>query len=638
MCGISGIISKKDPPNRRDIIRMNGMINHRGPDQSGYLEYKNILLGHARFSVIDISENGRQPMSTDGRYWIIFNGEIYNYLEIRKELIKKNYKFYSKTDTEVILNSYREWGNECFNKFNGDWVIAILDKGTDSIIISRDAVGYKPCYIYEDDKTIAFSSEIKGLMGVKQDLEFDSINFGIVPTTLFSCSKTIFKNVLQLPPGRLLTINLTNLNKELVRWWYPLENLPSINPNYEINQGEYYELLYNATKLRLNADLKIGTSLSGGFDSSSIFTILNLIQNNEDLLNDKKIDLNPIIMNYSGCRTSSEAIEIAENYKRNFKVIEFKDKEIEEVMALCAKLEIVEEYFMHPMLYKNQKNLGIHISIDGHGADEFLGYPSFLPYLSLSAHNQIVNLRSACDNYGGNKEQNVINDFFGKFAESKTKAQYNFVKQLNLNNTLYRYTKSEQFIPNGMLVNEDKEMLNNFDLATQYYYLNTYCGWMQYFLSKWDKASMSSTIEVRSPFLDKNVTQYSLALPLDKKIHNGKTKSILRDSMETFLPPSIKNQKFKQGLPRQKIDLMKRENHKYLEEILNEKNFRMSTKWDYKLIANDFKEDKNLNLIWHLAKHYLMLKGFNDIYTNVADNYDKEFYLPNNLIEKFNKA
>ena len=636
MCGISGIIYKKNSPDKNDIIRMNGMVSHRGPDQVGYLEYKNILLGHTRLSVIDISDNGRQPLSTDGRYWIIFNGEVYNFLEIKKQLLEKKYKFFSKTDTEVIINSYIEWGDKCFEKFNGDWVIAILDKENDSIIIARDGIGCKPCYIYEDANLIAFSSEIKGLVGVKQKLELDDINFGIVPATLFSCSKTVFKNVLQLPPGRILKIDINKFSKNLVRWWNPLENLPSINPNYEVNQGEYYELLYNATKLRLNADLKIGTSLSGGLDSSVIFTILNLIQNNEDLLNEKKIDLNPVIMNYEECQTSKEAVEIAQMFKRDFKVLHFKSQNIDEIMMLCAKLEVVEEYFMQPMLYENQKKLGIHVSIDGHGADEFLGLPSFLPHLSLNLHNQVVDLRLASDDYGNENVKNLINEFIGDFGKSKSQAKYNFIKHLDLNNSLQRYTKAEKFIPNNLLILEDKEILENFDLATQYIYSNTYCGWMQYFLSKWDRASMSSAVEVRSPFLDKNLSQYSLALPLNKKIKNGKTKSILRDSMESFLPSSINSQKFKQGLPRQKINFNNESNLKYLEEVINEKDFVNSQNWEFKLINKDFQKKENLNLIWHLAKHYLMLKGFDHIYEKVVQTYDKKFYPPNNLKQKFN--
>ena len=398
MCGISGIISKKDSLDKINIIRMNGMISHRGPDQTGYLEYKNVLLGHVRLSVIDISDNGRQPMSNDGRFWIIFNGEVYNYLEIKDQLVQKNYKFYSKTDTEVILNAFKEWGIKCFEKFNGDWVIVILDKENNEILIARDAIGCKPCYIYEDEHKIAFSSEIKGFMGINKSLNFDEKNLGVSETTLCAFSKTIFKHVSQIPPGRFLTINLDTCNKTVSKWWFPLENLPKIHPNYEVNQAEYYELLYEATKQRLNADLKIGTSLSGGIDSSVIFTILNIIQKDENILNDKQINLNPTIMNFNGCKTYQEAINISNHYDRNYNVVNSPDYNISELSEVFSKLEIVAEFFRQPLLYEKQKKLGIHVSIDGHGADEFLGAPSFLFYLALQSYNQIVNLNLVTSN------------------------------------------------------------------------------------------------------------------------------------------------------------------------------------------------------------------------------------------------
>ena len=139
MCGISGIISKKNIPDKKKILSMNAIINHSwAPDQSGYLHYDKLLLGHVRLSVIDTSNKGRQPMSTDGRYWIIFNGEVYNYKELKKLLIEKKYNFYSQTDTEVVLNAFIEWGYECFSKFNGDWVISIFDKKTKELVIARD--------------------------------------------------------------------------------------------------------------------------------------------------------------------------------------------------------------------------------------------------------------------------------------------------------------------------------------------------------------------------------------------------------------------------------------------------------------------------------------------------------------------
>ena len=635
MCGISGIINKTDKSDRNEIIKMNGMISHRGPDQSGYLDYKNLLLGHVRLSVIDISDNGRQPLSNDGRYWIIFNGEIYNYKEIKNELIEKKYKFYSKTDTEVVLNAYIEWGNDCFKKFNGDWVISILDKKKDLLIIARDQIGCKPCYIYEDEKKIAFSSEIKSFMALNTGLKFDNRNIGIMGPTLYSFSKTIFKNVTQLPPGRLIEIEINSLNKKISRWSLPLENLPKIHPNYEVNQAEYYELLYNATKLRLNADLKIGTSLSGGLDSAAIFMLLNLIQRNDNILDSKKLDLNPTIMDFKECRTTNFAVELANNYKRKHTIINSPEIDINSIQDLSSRLEIVEQYLRQPLLYEKQKELGIHVSIDGHGADEFLGMPSFFPHLSLSNFNQIVNINNATNDYGSESLYKPIKDLFGSVSDNKNLAKYNFINLLNINNPLKKHMLNEEFIPDNLLINEDLDILENFDLATQFIYFKTHCGFMQWFLSKWDRASMSSAVEVRSPFLDKNVALYSLSLPLDKKVRNGKTKSILRDSMDSLLPKKIVEQKFKQGLPILDINLENQKNLNFISDIINEKEFKESGIWDIKNINKDFSDKKNILLIWHICKHHLMIKGFQKRLSDVIDTYDHTFYKPNNLFPSF---
>ena len=134
MCGISGIIFKKNNVDNNKIIAMNKMLSHRGPDNSGYLKHNNLLLGHTRLSILDLSSKGAQPMSNDGRFWIIYNGEIYNYLDIKEQLIQKNYKFFSDTDTEVVLNAYIEWKEKCFEKFNGEWALSILDKKENTLI------------------------------------------------------------------------------------------------------------------------------------------------------------------------------------------------------------------------------------------------------------------------------------------------------------------------------------------------------------------------------------------------------------------------------------------------------------------------------------------------------------------------
>ena len=174
MCGINGLIYKDNFPPIEEIAQMNSSIIHSGPDDDGILTFENTLFGHVRLSIQDLSTKGRQPMSVDGKYWIIFNGEIYNFKDIRLDLKNKGHKFYSDTDTEVILNAYKEWGVESFKKFNGMWCFAILDKEKKEVLISRDRYGIKPCYFSKKNNKITFSSEIKGILSSNTEYNLDS--------------------------------------------------------------------------------------------------------------------------------------------------------------------------------------------------------------------------------------------------------------------------------------------------------------------------------------------------------------------------------------------------------------------------------------------------------------------------------
>ena len=395
MCGLSGIISKKNIVDQEKILFMNEMINHLGPDQSGYLKYKNLLLGHVRLSVLDISDKGRQPMSVNGQHWIIFNGEVYNYKEIKEDLIKKNYKFYSKTDTEVVLNAYKEWGIKCFEKFNGEWALAILDNKEETLIICRDGIGYKPCYIFENETYFAFSSEIKAFSPI-ENIEFNSSNLGINYSTLQGTCETVYKNLNILPHGRVLKIDLQNNNKKYERWDYPLTKLPKINSGYKENVDEFYSLLYQSTKLRLNSDVKVGTSLSGGLDSSAIFTLLNIIEKKEFEEN-FNLDLNPIIVDYKEMKTKKIAIDLAKYFKKDFKVLKFSDYNFDKVQSLLISLETTQEYFMQQSLYKSyneekvkeyMKGQSIEIEVDiGQGIKKFKSYTMDLTkkYIEINA-------------------------------------------------------------------------------------------------------------------------------------------------------------------------------------------------------------------------------------------------------------
>ena len=627
MCGINGIIFKKSEVDFTKIINMNNMLQHRGPDSKGSMSYKNLLLGHTRLSILDTSTKGSQPMSNDGRFWIVYNGEVYNYLELKEELIKKNYKFYTNTDTEVILCAFKEWGVKCFQKFNGEWALAILDKQEDKIIITRDGIGFKPCYIYEDSDFFSFSSEIKPFYSLNENLEFDLENLGVSGETLSYNSKTIFKNITQLVQGRILEIDLISNQKKLIRWDYPLSNLPQTSANYKENTEIYFNLLKEATKLRLRSDVEIGTSLSGGLDSSAIFSLLNLLDTKDKSSNN--LNLNPIIMNYKEMKSKDDALELVKFYNRKPLVVEDKSENIEDTKKIISKLEVVEEFFMQYNLYKNQNKRGIKVSIDGHGSDEFLGYPQYYPEYSVDIFNSMINNYNAINKYGGPKSVTRLKNLFG--LKDGVPNKINFMTNPDRNNYFSEYIDSDEYKNNSLIIDEDLDNLKEFSYSLSFTYLISYCGWFQFFLNKWDRASMSNSIEIRMPFLDNNVRLFSLALNMEHKIRNQESKSILRDSFKKYVTKSIINQEYKQGLSQHKFNLSDSKYINFIRDIISEKSFIENKSWNSKKIINDFELNKNHGVIWRICKSYLMLDGFKDYYLeNKKDqNTDEQFNLLN---------
>jgi len=608
MCGINGIIFKKNILEFEKITQMNSMLAHRGPDFSGTLSHKNILLGHTRLSILDTTQKGAQPMSNDGRYWIIYNGEVYNYLELKEQLIGKNYKFYTSTDTEVILCAYKEWGDKCFEKFNGEWALSILDKKKDELIICRDGIGYKPCYIYDDQDYFSFSSEIKSFYCLKNSLDFDNSNLGVSAETLSYSSKTVFNNIIELVQGRYLKINLKTFQRKLVRWDFPLKKLPNINPSYKKNTERYFDLLKKATKLRLRSDVQIGTSLSGGLDSSAIFSLLNILSEQSETKD--KLNLNPIIMNYDTMRSKNEALELAELYKKNALVIEDKEENIEQTKNIISKLEITEEFFMQYNLYFNQKKRGVKVSIDGHGSDEFLGYPQYFPEYSVDIFNNMIGNHNALSKYGNEQTKIRMQNLFG--LRNNIPNQIKFRVAPDNKNYFSKYLEFKNYVSDSLTINDDLDELENFSYSLAFTYLISYCGWFQYFLNKWDRASMANSVEVRMPFLDNDVRLFSLALNTDHKIRNSNSKSILRDSFKNLIPKSIIEQSYKQGLTQHKFDLNNKKYTNFINNIINQNNFINHKAWDSKKILKDFNSNKNYSIIWRISKYYLMVEGFKD--------------------------
>mgnify|MGYP003391645790 FL=1 len=282
MCGISGIISKKRI--EKDIIEpMTDTIIHRGPDGFGYYYGEKFVFGHRRLSIVDLSDAGHQPMQYLNRYVITFNGEVYNHLELRKELEKNGYVFQSHTDTEVIMASYDFWGVDCLNKFNGMWAFVIHDRLKDKYFMSRDRFGKKPFYYYKDQEKFIFGSEIKVILAhpdveSKPNLKF--LDSYVQNGAKEYIKETAFENIFRFDFSSYFEGSLEDVfeNFEQNKFWEIKPNLSHEKFDKEKAKEyakQYYELLEDAVRIRLRADVKVGSALSGGLDSSSIVYLVN---------------------------------------------------------------------------------------------------------------------------------------------------------------------------------------------------------------------------------------------------------------------------------------------------------------------------------------------------------------------------
>lgn len=612
MCGINGIIDFANSIPSELIHLMNKNLEHRGPDGNGFIRFDNLHLGHTRLSIQDLSEKGQQPMSNDGIVWIIFNGEVYNFKEIRNELEAKNYKFYSNTDTEVILNSYKEWGDSCFLKFNGMWALSIYDKNKKELILSRDRYGVKPCYLYNQNQRFIFSSEIKPILSATND-DIDPNKRLLREVLLERYFTTAYKNINILEPGHLLKINLNSRKIEKKRWWNGLENLAEINPNKKKIIEELKNRLDQAINLRLISDVKIATSLSGGLDSSIIFSELNEKKS-------KIVNLNPFIVKYKGNITYDKAIKFAEKLNKSPTIVDGeKVLNFDEILSIFGSIEKKEFYSKQIELYKAQKLNGFKVSIDGHGADECLGgYVDNLKDISISLHNNLVDSFKSIYEIEGSNLDNILKKNY------LTKLDYNintFVDNFfDIENSNFVYANPKADLQASQSILDDLINLKNFDFSFQSLYIKSNFGFLQWLLNKWDRASMRNSVEIRSPYLDWNFFQYALCIPGYLKVHEGRNKAILRDAFLNKIPNEIIYDKKKQGL-------IVNSEINYTDVILNnaldDSAFKDSSSWDSKKIIQDIKnkslDPANLKEITKIFNSYAYEQGMKKMTVKSTD-------------------
>ncbi len=523
---------------------MTDSLVHRGPDAEGLWNNSSgtVALGHRRLSIIDLTEAGHQPMLYLGRYSIIHNGEIYNYLELKDELLKKGYAFVSKTDTEVIAAAYDCWQDECVYFFDGMFAFAIWDEKEKELFVSRDRFGEKPFYYYLDNSQFVFASEMKALWAAGIDrtpnrkMLFNFITIGYADNPQ-NPGETFFENIHKLPASHSMVYTAKDHELEIWKYW----DIDAETGKNKLNDAEAVEkftyLFQNSVKKRLRSDVEIGTSLSGGLDSSSIVvTVIPFLESGSRFKS--------FTAGFPGFEKdeSAYAKQIGEKYNLQQHFIEISEKD------LVSDLEKLSFHQEEPIssasvmaqykVYELAKQKRVKVLLDGQGADETLaGYHKYFKWYwqELFMKRKLIGsgeIKAAREN--GVLEsfglRNIIAALFPDFASI-------FLERKYLLHTFRQEDLSPEFIRNqsrkAYYVTPAHHHLNGV------LYFNTMQHGLEEMLRFADRNSMAHGREIRLPFLSHELVEFLFTLSSNLKIRKGWTKWLLRESMKNKLPNEI---------------------------------------------------------------------------------------------------
>lgn len=553
MCGIFGAVNIKSFFNENDkqcLINAVQLTNYRGPDAMGLKFYNsfieesaqsNVFLGHNRLAIIDLSPQGEQPLKdVSGRLEIVFNGEIYNYLELKDELIAKGYVFRTKTDTEVILNIYKEYGSAGFSKMNGMWAFIIFDINKNKLIVSRDRFAVKPLYYIIQNDIYYFSSEIKQLLPFlenKPNIDRKQMYNYLINYIVDYSNDTFFQEVKKIPPKQNFILDIKN-SKILFEQYWQYSNLDFSKRNKQDLIDEFSSLLKDSIKIRLRSDVNIGNTLSGGLDSSSIAVLADEISTSK-ILNLSVINDNPNLSEekYIDILQQKKGINLKKINSSAYNSIDILDKVIWHNDEPILSLSTVAHYKMMK-LFKQETDIKVILS--GQGGDESLcGYNKYFFY----------NLKYAL------KEKKIA--YFAKeslclLPKFASEFKFNFAK---------RYIKNvSENTPNYISFKDKNEFILLADTLKECQILDIDKFSVPALTHYEDRTSMAHSLEIRLPFLDYRLVNFNLNLPSDLKINNGWSKYILRKGLKNHLPNDILYRKDKKGFTTDEDELLSQDN------------------------------------------------------------------------------
>ncbi len=549
MCGIAGFTQFSHQFGDAETLKqMGNEIRHRGPDADGVYLEDEIGLCHRRLSIIDLSEAGNQPMfSSDTRYSIVFNGEIYNFQSLRDDLETQGVLFQTKTDTEVILALYAKEGKKLLDKINGMFAFAIWDKQEKTLFIARDRIGKKPLYYYQLDNDIVFASELKSLLilpetprTIRTDAVYDFFAYQYIPDP-----KTIFENVYKLEPGHYLEVTENSINK--AQYWDISFSRQSTNSESEIKH-ELQDILNDCTRSRMISDVPLGAFLSGGVDSSGVVAMM--ANNSEPAITTCSIGFDVEKFNETEFakivaekyKTHHHEMNVHQNVKDNLdRIVSYFDEPF-------ADPSLVPTYFVSELA--RQK---VTVAIAGDGGDEvFAGYEKY------SIDNIENNIRKLFPALIRKIIFPVLSKLLGKFNNNIFAKGSSLLKSLSLDPALAFYVSNSQIKDElwaDIITDTTKENLASYhpsQITTDFYekcdgpdHLSKilYCDMKTYLpgdiLVKVDRMSMANSLEVRAPILDYQLMDFASTIPSDLKFNHGEKKYILKEAFKDYLPDEI---------------------------------------------------------------------------------------------------
>lgn len=600
MCGI---YITNIPFEKNEIVDKLKSIEFRGPDNLGYEKVNDLSFGHLRLSILDLDERSNQPYSFD-HLKIVFNGEIYNFEDIKKELEALGYTFETTSDTEVLIKGYSEWGKEILPKLNGMFAFAIYDATNNTVFCARDRMGVKPFFYYWKDGNFEICSQLRPLINAESKIAKEAVSIyldcGYIPSPY-----SIIENVYKLPPGNYMEIDLAKKTKNISEFWN-LKPVEIRDISYEEAKKELHELLIDAVKIRLQSDVPLGSFLSGGIDSALVSAIASKISKNSINtftigFEDPKFDESKIAAQFAEIIGSNHTETICgpnDALQMLSKFVKVYDEPFADSSALPSLLlnSVTKQY--------------VTVALSGDGGDEsFIGYwhlllvekfkkISFIPYPIRKLLNKfnwykVLNTRPETIKgiLGAKDENELIVRIFTSFDSLQKKQDLSWMKY-------YKIFKG--------LAKEPLQRAADLNIKL----------WLENDSNvKVDRASMASSVEVRSPFLDYRIIEFARTLPLQYRYNNGVTKKIVRDILSEYIPEKVFNQP-KKGFAIPLGDWIRNELKKEIVENLNDE-FLFSVP---NLDIQKFKKQMSLHMenkydysfsIWKLFVLSMWYKEFN---------------------------